>query len=77
MAVEQREFPAALSRIAFTRYKTTEEVTAWLTQHDNELQCVVTTLLPHSRRVDFGRAQSPSLTDWPDDRDVLEFLCGL
>lgn len=77
VAVEQREFPAALSRIAFTRYKTTEEVTAWLTQHDNELQCVVTTLLPHSRRVDFGRAQSPSLTDWPDDRDVLEFLCGL
>lgn len=77
VAVEQREFPAALSRIAFVRYKTPEEVTAWLTQHDNELQCVVTTLLPHSRRVDFGRAQSPSLTDWPDDRDVLEFLCGL
>lgn len=77
VAVEQQEFPAALSRIAFVRYKTPEEVTAWLTQHDNELQCVVTTLLPHSRRVDFGRAQSPSLTDWPDDRDVLEFLCGL
>ena len=77
VAVEQQEFPAALSRIAFVRYKTPEEVTAWITQHDNELQCVVTTLLPHSRRVDFGRAQSPSLTDWPDDRDVLEYLCGL
>lgn len=77
VAVEQRAFPAALSRIAYSRYGTTEEVAEWLAGHDDELQCVVTTLLPHSRRVDFGRAQSPALTDWPDDRDVLEFLCGL
>lgn len=77
VAVEQRAFPAALSRIAYSRYGTTEEVAEWLAEHDDELQCVVTTLLPHSRRVDFGRAQSPGLTDWPDDRDVLEFLCGL
>ena len=26
------------------------------------------------RRVDFGHAQSPGLTDYPDDRDVIEFL---
>lgn len=77
VAVEQRAFPAALSRIAYSRYGSTEEVAEWLAEHDDELQCVVTTLLPHSRRVDFGRAQSPALTDWPDDRDVLEFLCGL
>ncbi|WP_300799246.1 acyl-CoA reductase [uncultured Alistipes sp.] len=77
VAVEQRAFPAALSRIAYSRYGTTEEVAEWLAEHDDELQCVVTTLLPHSRRADFGRAQSPALTDWPDDRDVLEFLCGL
>ena len=77
VAVEQQEFPASLSRIAYSRYGTTEEVAEWLAEHDDELQCVVTTLLPHSRRVDFGRAQSPGLTDWPDDRDVLEFLCGL
>lgn len=77
VAVEQRAFPAALSRIAYSRYGSTEEVAEWLAGHDDELQCVVTTLLPHSRRADFGRAQSPALTDWPDDRDVLEFLCGL
>ena len=77
VAVEQQEFPASLSRIAYSRYGTTEEVAEWLAEHDDELQCVVTTLLPHSRRADFGRAQSPALTDWPDDRDVLEFLCGL
>ena len=75
--VEQREFPNALSRIAFTRYERLEEVSAWLAAHDDELQCVVTDCLPHSRRVAFGRAQSPALTDYPDDRDVLAWLMTL
>lgn len=75
--VEQREFPNALSRIAFTRYEGLEEVSAWLAAHDDELQCVVTDCLPHSRRVAFGRAQSPALTDYPDDRDVLAWLMTL
>ncbi len=31
----------------------------------------------HPRLADFGRAQSPSLTDWPDGRDVLAWLTDL
>lgn len=77
IAVEQRTFPAALSRIAYTQYDTLEEVAGWLAEHDQELQCVVTGCLPHSRRTDFGRSQSPALTDYADERDVMEFLCGL
>ena len=77
VAVEQRAFPAALSRIAYTHYKTLEEVAVWLAGHDDELQCVVTESLPHSRRAGFGRAQSPALTDYPDDCDVLAWLTAL
>lgn len=75
--VEQREFPNALSRIACSHYDTLGEVSEWLAAHDDELQCVVTECLPHSRRVAFGRAQSPGLTDYPDDRDVLAWLASL
>ena len=77
VAVEQREFPTALSRIAFARYDTLEEVTAWLAAHDEELQCVVAECLPHSRRVGFGCTQSPGLDDWPDACDVLQWLTTL
>lgn len=74
LAQRPREFPRALSEIAYARYRSADEVAAWLAEHDAELQCVVTETLPHARRADFGRAQSPSLTDYPDNRDVLAWL---
>ena len=76
-AVEQREFPSVLSRIAFWRYRTLQEVEAWLAAHDGELQCVVSECVRHGRRVGFGRAQRPGLDDCPDDRDVVAFLTTL
>lgn len=77
VAVEQREFPVALSLLSVARYKSLAEVEAWLTEHDAELQCVVSECMAHSRSVGFGRAQSPALTDYPDDRDVMSFLTML
>lgn len=77
VAVEQREFPVALSRIACARYRSLEEVVSWLAEHDEEVQCVVSGCVSHSRRADFGCAQSPGLTDYPDDRDTMAWLAGL
>ena len=77
VAVEQRAFPTALSQLSYTCYKTPGEVAGWLAMHDAELQCVVTECLPHSRRAAFGCAQSPALTDYPDDRDVIAWLAAL
>lgn len=77
VATEQREQPAALSQIAYSYYDTLREVETWLSQHDCRLQCVVSQCVHHSRRTDFGGAQSPALTDYPDDRDVMDFLVSL
>lgn len=77
IAVEQCTFPSALSRIAYAYYDSAEEVADWLEKHDEELQCVVSACMPHSRRVDFGQAQTPGLTDYPDEKDVMAFLCAL
>ena len=76
VAVEERAFPAALSRINYSFYKSPAEVGAWLAAHDAGLQCVVSECVSHGRRTGFGcaHAQSPGLTDYPDDRDVIEFL---
>ncbi|MEG2728859.1 MAG: acyl-CoA reductase, partial [Mucinivorans sp.] len=70
--VEQTEFPVALSELSCIYYDNMEEVKTWLMAHDNELQCVVAQCLPHC--VAFGRAQSPSLTDYPDREDIITFL---
>lgn len=77
LLIEERSFPNALSRIHCARYDSLDEVRDWLSEHDDQLQCVVSECLDHSRRVDFGRAQSPALTDYPDDRDVLVWLATL
>ncbi len=77
LLVEGAEFSAQLSRINVVRYGSLAEVCAWLESHEEELQCVVSDFVEHSRRVDFGSAQRPALTDYPDDRDVMRFLLDI
>ena len=68
------EFPTAISTIRYVEYETTAQVCEWLANRDDELQCVVTECIEHPRRVPFGMAQRPRLTDYPDDIDVMAFL---
>ena len=74
---EERAFPVELSRINYSFYDSEEEVAEWLETHDSELQCVVSCSIDHPRRVGFGRAQHPSLTDYPDAVDVMNFLSSI
>ena len=74
VALCKGEFPHALSALSYAYYDTASEVEQWLIAHDRELQCVVGRGVRHPRRVDFGRAQHPALTDYPDAVDVIAFL---
>lgn len=77
LLVEGEEFSAQLSRINVVRYRSLAQVEAWLRSHEEELQCVVSDTIEHSRRVEFGAAQRPTLTDYPDECDVMRFLLAL
>ncbi len=77
VAVEGDGFPTALSMLVIKRYSSLGEVEEWLRKHDRELQCVVTECVRHNRRAGFGQAQSPALTDYPDERDVIAWLIDL
>ncbi len=72
--VDESDFPLELSRINIARYDSMSEVGEWLAAHDGELQCVVSRCVDHSRRVEFGRAQHPTLADYADDVDTMRFL---
>ena len=69
-----REFPVALSEVVVARYKSLDEVRQWLSEHDRELQCIVSHAIEHPRCVGLGCAQSPALNDYPDAVDVIAWL---
>ena len=75
---EVAEFPRFLSQINVVEYSDLMEVAQWLSQNDERLQCVVSNVeWLHSRCVAFGRAQLPTLFDYADERDTMQFLASI
>jgi hypothetical protein len=74
LAVENNSFSNDISQINYCYYHSVQEVENWLAEHDNELQCIVSNIISHPRRVSFGRAQYPTLWDVADGVDVMNFL---
>ena len=74
----QTEFPRFLSQINVVEYSSLEDVKRWLAENDEALQCVVSDISGlHSRCVEIGQAQSPTLFDYADERDTMQFLAGI
>lgn len=73
---EERAFPAAISRINYTRYASPDEAAGWIAAHENEIQCASGNVR-FGRSVRPGSAHKPSLRDYPDGRDTMEFLSSL
>jgi hypothetical protein len=78
LARSKVEFPRFLSQINVVEYSDISEVQQWLAENDERLQCVVSTIEGlHSRCVPLGRAQLPTLFDYADERDVMQFLLSV
>ena len=72
------EFPLFLSQINVVEYSDLSEVKQWLMANDESLQCVVSDISDlHSRCVSFGKAQFPTLFDYADERDTMQFLLSI
>ena len=72
------EFPRYLSQINVVEYDDLGAVKRWLAERDEALQCVVSGIEGlHSRTVAIGRAQLPTLFDYADERDTMQFLAKL
>ena len=72
--VEEPNFSDCISQINILRYDSLSEAEQWIHSNDNKIQCIVTNLISHPRRVAFGRAQYPTLWDVADGLDVMNFL---
>ena len=74
IAVEESGFSPEISQINYCYYHSLQQVQQWITEHDAQLQCIVTHAIEHPRAVAFGRAQYPTLWDYADGVDVMKFL---
>jgi len=65
-----------ISCVHYQRYSDMDQVHAFLLAHDDEIQCVASDIegFDHPRGVKLGECQSPSLYDYPDGVDTMQFL---
>ena len=71
--VRSDEFPMNIATIHYVEYASPADIDKWLKLYDDKVQCVVGRI-PHPRAVEFGMAQHPTLWDYPDGIDTMQFL---
>lgn len=63
-----------LSAISFSEYESEDDVKRYFAERADKIQCVVAQKSPFERTVPFGQAQHPTLSDYADGVDVIDFL---
>lgn len=66
---ESPAFGASIGEITYSYYDEESELTAFLSENKNAIQCIV-----GEGHIPFGQAQRPTLTDWADGIDTIDFL---
>lgn len=69
---ETEALSSPVATVGYERYEDGTELRAQLNERKDEIQCIVS-----RQDVPFGQAQYPSLSDYADGVDTMEFLAGL
>ena len=77
IAKEDDNLHSRLATIHYSFYKHTEEVQDYIIENHENIQVVVSRPSTFWESVDFGQAQKPSLSDYADNIDTLDFLLSL
>lgn len=69
---------APISVVLYKKVKNKEEAEEWIKANELEIQCLVSkTDFNFERQVKIGESQCPNLSDWPDGKNVIDFLMKL
>ena len=76
---EDERLTSPLAVLFYEEYNDLAAAQAWLQQHSQNIQCVVSVANVHvsNQVVDFGESQQPALWDYADGIDTLQFLTNL
>ena len=70
---EEKEYSSPIASLFYEYYQSTKELKTRLKQDEHKLQCIVSSGLMNTE-VSFGETQYPSLADYADNIDTVEFL---
>jgi hypothetical protein len=70
-------FGVAIGTIHRTEYANSEALGAFLSEHSEEIQVIASAQGWYQNSIPFGLAQMPSLTDYADGVDIVQFALGL
>jgi len=71
---EEKRFSTPVSVIHYSYYKSLDEVNSEIKNNENQIQCIVADSKTRVNSVSFGQSQKPSLTEYADNVNTLEFL---
>jgi hypothetical protein len=76
-----KESDQIISRIGSVHYRyydSQEDLAQWISNHQSEIQCIVTSkTIDSTQTVDFGAAQSPTIDTYADGIDTVQFLLSI
>lgn len=78
MLKESESLGSPISVLFYKKVKDKAEAEVWANEHAEEIQCLVSNSeFNFERNVPIGMAQFPTLSDWPDGKNVMDFLSKL
>jgi hypothetical protein len=72
LVTEEKNLFSPVSVLHYEKYSSAEDLSIKIREHEGDLQCRVGTA-----QVPFGQTQQPSLSDYADGIDTMQFLLGL
>lgn len=73
IALHSDSFPAQLGIVSLVEYDDIGDVEAWIDAHKDTIQCIATHM-PIAGAIPLGRAQYPTLWDYADGCDTMQWL---
>jgi len=78
IVTESDDIASRIATLHYAKYKDTTDLVTEIDNRREEIQCVITSIdLPGVDSFQFGQAQQPSITDYADGVDTMEFLVNL
>lgn len=74
---ESEQLATPVSTLHYSFYNNIEEVNEYIAQNNAKIQCVVSADKTIKNALGCGKTQMPTLSDYPDGVDILDFLIKL
>lgn len=74
---EDKALASPVGVLFYEKYSNLEQLTTKLKQQQDEIQCIVSQTSLDVNTINYGKAQSPELSDYADGVDTMEFLTQL